>query len=141
MLDFKSEVLNGKRPVLLSAGGRMPDPREAGVILMTRTLPMMDEKGFVVFAYGQTKETPITLTSEQWEKGKAGGLAKMRCDEGDTEWFYDFVRKDGTKRRVVMRSVIYYDPDVPMPLSPYAVLFRQYLASGCYFVRCRFENA
>ncbi len=62
-----------------------------------------------------------------------------RRDAGDTTWYHDY-EVAGRKRRCVLNTEVWYNPRKPMPASPVAVLFGQFLASGVHIVKCRWES-
>jgi len=141
MNDFKQHVMKLSPPRIFSEYP-MPDIKHLGIHLLAKVIPKMDDQGDVAFAwlwrlndvglYNQ-KEYETETTMYQKEH-------KLKKDEGDTTWCYEY-KKGDKKRRCVMTTEIWYNPKENHRTSPIALLFNQYLAAGLHITKCRFEDA
>lgn len=141
MMDFKKNVLEGDFPVMY-VPYRLPEPKHFGLFLMTKVIPTMEEKGEVAFYWHWDCSDVSCATKAAYEREtkRYKDELKMKCEQGNSTWFYDYKRKDGKKRRCVIETEIWYIPDANHRLSPCAVVFNQMFGNGYHFAKCRWED-
>jgi len=139
MENFKEAVMSFNTRIY--SQGNLPDPKHLGLCLLTRVIPQMEAGGDVAFAWGWVPKDVVVYNPEEYktETKMYQDKFKMKCDKGDTTWFYDYTYKD-KKRRAILTTEIWYDPKGNHGTSPIAYLFRQYLAAGLHITKVRFED-
>jgi len=139
MENFKDAVM-GFSTRIYSQGG-LPDPKHLGIHLLTGVIPQMEAGGDVAFAWGWKPKDVLVYNPQEYETETKmyKDKFKMKCDLGDTTWFYDYTSK-GKKRRAILTTEIWYDPKGKHGTSPIAYLFRQFLAAGLHITKVRFED-
>lgn len=139
MQDFKTAVMDFNTRIYSQAG--LPDPKHLGLMLLTKCIPQMEERGDMAFAWGWKPKDVLLYNQQEYmtEMTMYRDKFKMKCDKGDTTWFYDYTSK-GKKRRAILTTEIWYNPNEQHNTSPIAYLFRQYLASGLHITKVKFED-
>jgi hypothetical protein len=135
--DFKKNVLEYKTRIFTNSD--MPEPRHVGVFAMTQVIPKMEKNKEVAFLWNGSD----VLAMEEGHYAQALTMfknQKLKKTNGDTTWFYDFKTKEGT-RRCVMTTEIWYDDKKEWPLSPFAILFSQFIGNGIHITKCKFVAA
>ena len=140
MENLKDKVINFKGPNVYSSTP-LPDIKYVGVFLLAKVIPAMDAEGDVAFCWHWGLNDIAKYNKEEYETETTmyKKQHKMKKDDGETTWFYDF-KKGDKKRRCVMTTEIWYNPKKDAPLSPFAMLFGQYFGNGYHITKCRFED-
>ena len=138
MSNFKEAVLNFK--TVIHSSQPMPDPKHLGLHVMTQLIPKMEATGDVAFAW-HWKGNDVCVYNPAEYAEETGMYRKkgLKMDKGDTTWFYDYTYK-GNKRRCILTTEIWYNNTERFRTSPFAFLFRQYMAEGLHITKVRFVN-
>ena len=138
--DFKKRVLSDNFPTIYT-NTKMPDPKHLGVYLMTKVIPVMDERNEYAFGWFWAREDVGVYSKEEYttETNMYKTTHKMKCAPGDTTWYYDYKVGD-KKRRCIMTTEIWYKPRANHNVSPIAILFAQFMGAGLHIVKCKFED-
>lgn len=135
MNDLKELVVRGEFIRMRGAHGGM-DLRHFGIHLLAKVIPEMYERGEYAFSWIFRMKELCAMTKQEYDdevKKYVGD--KMKKDNGDATWFYDF---KGV--RCVMTTEIWYYKNKDMPTSPVALLFGQLFGEGIHITKCRFEK-
>jgi len=138
MSDFKQAVLSFK--TVIHSSQPMPDPKHLGLHVMTQLIPKMEATGDVAFAWHWKGNDAVVYNPAEYAE-ETGNYRKkgLKMDKGDTTWFYDYTFK-GNKRRCILTTEIWYNNKERFRISPFAFLFRQYMAEGLHITKVRFVN-
>lgn len=141
MNDFKQHILTLEPPRIYSPTP-MPDLKHLGIHLLAKVIPTMDTNGDIAFGWLWRMNQVGVYNKNEYETETTmyKDKLKMKKDDGDTIWFYEF-KKGDKKRRCVMTTEIWYMKNEQHNTSPIAILFNQYLAAGLHITKCRFEDA
>lgn len=136
--DLKKQVVEFKTMIY---GNCPADPRLLGIHLLTKVIPAMDGTGDVAFAWGWAKNDVVVYNQSEYdtETGMYAKKHKMKKDDGDTEWHYEF-KKGDKKRRAVITTEIWYKPNGNHNTSPIAILLGQFFGAGLHIAKVRFED-
>ena len=139
MENFKTAVMDFNTSIYSQR--ELPDPKHLGMSLLTKVIPQMEAQGDVAFAWGWKPKDVLLYNKQEYETetNRYKDHFKMKCDNGDKVWFYDYTYKD-KKRRAILTTEIWYDPKGQHSVSPIAFLFRQFLAAGLHITKVRFED-
>jgi len=139
MSNFKEAVLNFK--TVIHSSQPMPDPKHLGLHVMTQLIPKMEATGDVAFAW-HWKGNDVCVYNPAEYAEETGMYRKkgLKMDKGDTTWFYDYTYK-GNKRRCILTTEIWYNNTERFRTSPFAFLFRQYMAEGLTSPRCALSTS
>jgi len=143
MSDFKKAVVDFKTVIFTNQPRSeitAPHPQHLGLHVMTQLIPKMEATGDVAFAWHWKRNdvcvyNPAEYAEETGMYNKKG----LKMDKGDTTWFYDYTYK-GNKRRCILTTEIWYNKTERFRISPFAFLFRQYMAEGLHITKVRFVN-
>jgi hypothetical protein len=139
MNDFKKNVMDFNMTIYTPV--RIPDPKHLGIFMMTRVIPRMKEDGDVAFAWHWARSDSCVYNAKELAMETAMYKKKgLKCDKGDSTWFYEWTAKNGKKHRCLMNTEIWYKEGEEHYTSPFAYLFNQIMGAGLHITRCRFED-
>ena len=140
MQNFKTHAMASQFPRIYSSIP-MPDPKHLAVHLMARVIPEMDKRGECAFAWHFAGNDVCSYTPQEYESEIARYKdLKLKCDKGDTKWYYEFKNKEGKMRRCEMETSIWYNPNGNHSVSPTAMVFAQFMGAGIHIVKCSFSD-
>jgi hypothetical protein len=136
---FKQRVLDFKTHIFCERS--FPPPREIGISLLTKIIPMMDYKNDFAFAWHWKANDVCLYSKAEYEKETEYYITthKMKRNKGDTVYHYDFIA-NGKKRRCILMTEIWYVPDEDHNISPIAYLFGQFMGCGLHITKCSFSD-
>ena len=144
MSDLKKHFLEAEMPRIFTNGPAAGiNYKVLGITILAKLIPEMDKNNEVAFAYHYAMKDLCAYSAADYnsETSNYKKTHKMKCDKGDTVWFYEFKNKDGKKRRCILETEIWYKPNAEHSVSPIAILFSQFFANGLHITKCRFEDA
>ena len=137
MKDFKQNVMDFKTNIYTN--GPIHDPKRLGIHMMTRVIPRMMEDGDVAFAWHWRANDACVYNAKELEMETTNYKERgLKCDKGNTTWFYDW-KSQGKMYRCLMNTEIWYLEDEHHRTSPFAYLFNQFMGAGLHITRVRFE--
>jgi len=139
--DLKEHVLNYK--TIHYTNQHKIDPRHLGIHILTKPIPAMDVNGDMAFAWLWARNDLGVYNQAEYdgETKMYRTTHKMKKDNGDTEWFYEFKNRDGKKRKATITTEIWYKPGEDHRTSPVATLLGQFMGAGLHIAKVRFEDA
>ena len=138
MSNLKKQVINFKTKCF----GAVADPRSVGVHLLAKVIPSMDGTDEMAFVWHWSGNDICVYTQAEYnsETRSYRNTHKMKKEDGDTIWFYEFKNREGKMRKALMTTEIWYKEGADHATSPIAMLMGQLLAAGLHIVKVKFED-
>lgn len=144
MSDLKKHFLEAEMPRIYTNGPASGiNFKVLAITILAKLIPEMDKRNEVAFAFHYAMRDLAAYSAADYaaETNNYKKTHKMKKDDGDTTWVYEFKNKDGKKRRCILTTEIWYKPGAEHSVSPIAYLFGQFFANGLHITKCRFEDA